>query len=141
MEKWLPKYLVALLLLGFVIALFVDFQTVVTIDPEAGRYEPAISEPQPSQGGRLAVGERYASLEELVEDQQAAGYLRTGTFGNHWPAAVIAIQTDEDGIRFVRKNGTPHAYTGFDGYRMQVVHLRDAGGEETIVVFRSMDQL
>lgn len=89
----------------------------------------------------MAVGERYASLEELVADQRAAGYLRTGYFGNHWPALVIEIQTDDDGIRFIRRDGTPHNYTGFEGYLMKVVHLRGPGEQETIVVFRSADKL
>ncbi len=150
MEKWVKKYLVPLLLLGLIIALFVDFQTVETIDPQAGRYEPSVSEPQPvpqqpQQVGprgesRLAVGERYTSLEELVADQKAAGYLRTGYFGKHWPATVTEIQVDDDGISFVRKNGPRHSYTGFDGYRMKVVHLSGPGEQETVVVFRSVDK-
>ena len=147
MEKWVTKYLVPLLLLALVIALFFDSPSVVTIDPEEGRDAPAVSEPQPIQQqsqrieprveSRLAVGEPYASLEELVADQQAAGYLRTGYFGKHWPATVTEIHTDHDGISFVRKSGTRHSYTGFGGYRMKVVHLSGPGEQETIVVFRS----
>ena len=150
MEKWVTKYLVPLLLLVLIIALYFDLRSVETIDLQVERYEPAVIEPQPVRqppsqtlpGGesRLAVGERYASLEELVADQRAAGYLRTGYFGNHWPAMVIEVQTDDDGIRFIRRDGTPHNYTGFEGYRMKVVHLSGPGELETIVVFRSADK-
>lgn len=141
MKKWLTKYLVPLLLLAVALALYLDARSVITIDPQAARYAPAGSGPQveqvPRGESRLRVGERYASLEELAADQREAGYLRTGSFGRHWPAMVTEIQTDDDGIRFVRKNGTPHEYTGFDGYRMQVVHLSGPGDQETVVVFRS----
>jgi hypothetical protein len=150
MEKGVIKYLVPLLLLVIVIALYFDLRSVETIDPQAERYEPAVTDPQPVRqppqqvvpGGesRLAVGERYASLGELVADQRVAGYLRTGYFGNHWPAMVIEIQTDDDGIRFIRRDGTPHNYKGFEGYRMKGIHLSGPSEEETIVVFRSADK-
>ncbi len=150
MEKLIVKYLVPLLLVVLAIAMFVDFQTVETIDPKAGRYEPAVREPQsvppqpqrfePRGETRLALGERYASLQDLVADQQAAGYLRTGYFGKHWPATVIEIRTDHDGISFVRQNGTRHNYTGFGGYRMKVVRLSGPGEQETLVVFRSANK-
>ncbi len=150
MEKWVKKYLVPLLLLVLVIALYFELRSVETIDPQARRYEPAVTESQSVRQSpqkvvswgesRLVVGVRYASLEELVVDQQVAGYVRTGTFGDHWPAQVIAIQTADDGIGFVRRNGTPHNYTGFAGYRMKVVRLNGPGEQETIVVFRSTNK-
>jgi len=150
MEKWVTKYLVPLLLLVLIIALYFDLRSVETIDPQVGRHEQSGTESQPVRQplqqvvprgeSRLAVGERYASLEDLVADQQAAGYIRTGYFGKHWPATVIEIQTDDDGIRFVRRNGTSHNYTGFNGYHMKVVHLSGPGEQETIVVFRSANK-
>lgn len=72
-------------------------------------------------------------------DQQAAGFLRTGYFGQYWPARVAEIATDNDAISFVRQNGTRHNYTKFDGYRMKMVRLR-SGDRETIVVFRSQSK-
>lgn len=149
MEKWIKQYLVPLLLLVLAAALFLDSRSVITVEPESGGDVPAASRPHsesepqravPRVGSRLAVGARYASLEELAADQQAAGYVRTGYFGQHWPATVVEIDTDDDGIRFVRKNGTPHNYTGFDGYRMKMVRLDASGDRETIVVFRSAER-
>ncbi len=151
MEKWVTRYLVPLLLLVLVIAMYFELRSVETVDLQTDRYEPAITEPHPvrqmplqqvmpESKSRLSIGERYVSLDELVDDQKAAGFLRTGYFGDHWPAKVTEIQTDNDGIRFIRKDGTPHHYKGFDGYRMKVVRLSDAGEKETIVVFRSVDK-
>lgn len=141
MQPWLIRSLVLLFVVVAAGLLYFDTRSVVKVDSEAG-YRSADSGPSPGRslaGGksRLAVGMRYASLDELTGDQQAAGYLRTGRFGNHWPATVSAINTDNDGISFVRKDGTPHRYSGFAGYRMKVVHLRGPGDQETIVVFRS----
>lgn len=145
MKRSVAKYLGPLLLLGLLIALYVESGSIQTVEPQAMRSD---TQPVPSpvsrtqrlpspEASRLAIGERYASLDALVADQKAAGYLRTGTFGQHWPATVVQIETSENGIDFVRKDGTAHRYQGFEGYRMKVVHLRDSGDQETLVVFRS----
>jgi len=85
----------------------------------------------------LAVGQRYNSLDQLVADQRAAGFVRVGYFGKHWPAKATEVATDQDEIKFVRQGGTPHHYTRFSGYEMKMVRLM-AGKQETIVVFRSV---
>jgi hypothetical protein len=73
-------------------------------------------------------------------EQQAAGWVTVGRFGGRWPATPVREIEADDGIRFVRANGTPHHYSGFDGYRMKAVFLRAENGEENIVVFRSRDR-
>jgi hypothetical protein len=155
MDTWVTKILLPLLIVALAAAVYFEFGSVETFDLQSGRYESGSSTPQAvqqsrrvksqSQGvaskreSRLAAGEHYASLKELVSDQQAAGYVRTGYFGKFWPATVAEITSDQNGISFVRQNGTRHNYTKFDGYDMKMVRLR-AGAKETIVVFRSQSR-
>ncbi len=150
MNNWVTKIWLLSLLLAFAVALFFEFGSVETLDLDSGHSPPALSGSQqmkpsprrqvaPKSKSHLAVGERYASLNELVADQEAAGFVRTGYFGKFWPATVAEIATDRDGISFVRQNGTKHNYTKFDGYNMKMVRLR-AGNKETIVVFRSLSK-
>jgi hypothetical protein len=143
------RNLLVLLLLLIGGALLLDSRSVEKIDPQAGGYAPVASGGQPPApmrsavpvaDSRLALGARYTSLDQLVTDQQAAGFVRTGYFGKHWPAEVSEIQTADDGIGFVRQDGTPHQYQGFEGYRMKMVRLIDPGKRETVVVFRSVDK-
>jgi hypothetical protein len=88
---------------------------------------------------RLVRGERFASFDDLVGDQQAAGYVKIGAFGNNWPATVSEVVTDRDEIKFVRQDGTQRHYTKFDGYGMKMVRLM-AGNKETILVFHSLNK-
>ncbi len=122
-----------------------DSSSVEKIDMGTRQAEPVATIPQGHQpiskeisrsGQRLAIGQRFGSLEELVKDQLAAGYVRTGYFGKHWPATVTEVATDKHKISFVRQNGTRHNYVKFAGYDMKMVRLM-AGANETIVVFRS----
>jgi hypothetical protein len=76
-----------------------------------------------------------------LDEQERAGWVAVGRFGGHWPARPVREHTDNDGIRFTRADGTPHHYSGFDGYRMRVVFLADASGRESIVVLRSRERL
>ena len=112
--------------------MFFKFGSVekVNLDPVYGE------QVAPQAASRLAVGQRFTSHAELIDDQLAAGFLRVGTFGKHWPARVTEIATAKDEIKFVRQGGTPHYYPKFDGYDMKMVRLM-AGNQETIVVFRS----
>lgn len=146
MGKWITKILLPLLLLALIVAYF-ESGSVKTINPDSGR-SGSISKSQTyyspnrnaAQGeSRLAIGERYITLADLVADQQTAGYLRVGTFGKNWPAQVTEIINDANSIAFVKGDGTKHNYTGFDGYQMKVVRLK-AGERETIVVFRSEEK-
>lgn len=140
-QIWVP-----FLIIAAVFVLTSEFSSIekVNLDPaSADRAEqrPAQKAPQtrsvtPATASRLAVGQRFVSHAELVEDQQAAGFLPVGTFGKHWPARVTEIVTGKDEIKFVRQNGTPHHYTKFDGYEMKMVRLM-TGQQETVVVFRS----
>jgi hypothetical protein len=88
---------------------------------------------------RLVRGERFASFDDLVGDQQAAGYVKIDAFGDNWPATVTEIATDRDEIKFIRQDGTQHHFTKFDGYEMKMVRLR-AGNKESILVFRSLNK-
>jgi hypothetical protein len=154
MNNWITKIWLPFLLLALVVAVYFEFGTgtVKTIVLDSDYSAPTVSESQsvqssqrarhssqrsaPKRKSRLAAGERYASLKELVVDQQIAGFVRTGYFGKFWPATVAEIATDKNGISFVRQNGTRHNYTKFYGYSMKMVRLR-SGDKETIVVFRS----
>ena len=154
MDKLVVKYWLPLLLIALGVALFSEFRSVERVDLARSDSEPsALATPPPQAAprtaltrdaeplrtasrSRLAAGQRYDSLDELVRDQLAEGFVRTGYFGKHWPATVTEIATDRHKISFVRQNGTRHSYTKFAGYDMKMVRLR-AGGEETIVVFRS----
>lgn len=155
MKNWVTKIWLPFLLMALVVAVYFETSSVKTIDLDTGYSASGVSEPQvrplspgkrpaqqkntPRIKSRLVAGERYASLDELVADQQAAGYLKTGYFGKHWPATVSEIKNDNDGIVFIRKDGTRHTYSKFGGYRMRMVRLR-AGDKETIVVFRSQSK-
>jgi hypothetical protein len=142
--------IISVLLVAAAVGLLLESGSVQHIDSDAvhgGRPDTLALQRQPyaepsrpvtsSQASRLAVGERFASFDELVGDQQVAGYVKVGTFGKFWPATVTEIATDRDEIKFIRQGGTPHHYTKFDGYDMKMVRLM-AGDKETIVVFRSL---
>lgn len=146
MGRWITKIVLPLLILALIVVYF-ESGSVKTINPDSG-YSGTISKPQakypPSRNAaaaksRLAIGERYITLADLVADQQTTGYLRVGTFGKNWPAQVTEIINDNNSIAFVKGDGTKHNYTGFDGYQMKVVRL-NAGERETIVVFRSEEK-
>ena len=158
MDKWVTKIWLPLLLLALAIAVFFESSSVTTIKLDNVYSLPAASEPRvlppqrtrPAESqaaatvkSRLAVDESYALLNELVADQLAGGYLKVGYFDKYWPATVVQITHENDGIVFVRRDGTRHSYTKFDGYRMRMVRLNDAKERETIVVFfrwRSADR-
>ena len=149
MNSWVTKICLPILLIALVFAFYSGSDSVKTFDPQVGRADSLVSQQLQAKPvaqrakplsrkvvSRLTVGDRYASLKELVADQDAAGFVRIGYFGKFWPARVAEIATDRDGISFVRQNGTMHNYTKFNGYGMKMVRLK-AGAKETIVVFRS----
>jgi hypothetical protein len=155
MNNWVTKIWLPFLLLVLIAAVYFEFGSVKTINLDSVYSAPTVSDLQsmqssqrarqssqrsaPKRQSRLVAGERYASLKELVVDQQIAGFVRTGYFGKFWPATVAEIATGKGGISFVRQNGTRHNYTKFYGYDMKMVRLR-AGAKETIVVFRSQSK-
>lgn len=154
MQAWVTKIWLPLLLLALVAAVYFEFSSVKTIELDSGYGAPPAIRPQvgqrlqrsqpkaPQQAvrkSRLAAGERFASLEELVNDQVLDGYLKTGSFGDAWPATVAEILNTRHGIAFIKRDGTRHSYTGFEGYRMRMVRL-NGGERETIVVFRSLEK-
>ena len=145
MDKWVTKYWLPFLLIALVAAILFDSSSIEKVDMDTNRKEPDATTPRPyqpsskevSQGdSHLAVGQRFQSLDELVNNQLTAGYVRTGYFGKQWPATVTEVATDRHKISFVRQDGTKHTYRKFDGYRMKMVRLK-SGEKETIVVFRS----
>ena len=142
------KYALPLLIVMLAAVLIYDFSSVERIDFAPGaqmsrattsRDDVVSKRALSGDVEELKAGQSFASLEELVENQRAEGFLRTGYFGKHWPATVMEIATDRHKISFVRQDGTKHNYTGFHGYDMKMVRLR-AGNKETIVVFRSQDK-
>jgi hypothetical protein len=85
----------------------------------------------------LAGSPTYASRAEFLQSEKAERYVLVGRFDESWPARFIEESVGEDGISFVRQDGTPHEYNGFDGYRLKVVRLRDDAGREPMIVLRS----
>jgi hypothetical protein len=143
MKNWITKIWLPFLLLALVVAIYFESSSVKTIDLDKRYSTPTVSalqqpgkSPKKRVVSRLAVGESYASLKELAADQKAAGFVLVGYFGKFWPAQVTEATSDDNGISFVRQNGTRHNYTKFGGYGMKMVRL-SAGDQETIVVFRS----
>jgi hypothetical protein len=96
-------------------------------------------EPLPPEREPSAAPQGLTTESVWLDQQQRAGWVAVGRFGGHWPAQPVREHADNDGIRFVRADGTPHHYSGFDGYRMRVVFLEDAKGRESIVVLRSRE--
>lgn len=119
--------------------------SVVRVGPEPADSPTYLRESAPhrqqhpvaEQGPAVAVGQRFSSLDELSRAQELRGYVRIGTFGQNWPGTVMELLSRDDAISFTRKDGTRHNYTGFDGYRLQLVRLAGAGQAEVLVVFRS----
>ena len=73
--------------------------------------------------------------------QTDAGYVVLGSFDPvTWPAKIVEERTQEDEISFTRPNGTPHKYSGYDGYTLKLVRLRGADGEEAVCLYRSRDK-
>jgi hypothetical protein len=157
MSNWVTKYFLPFLVIALIVALYFDSSSVEKIDLDVSYSESVAvapiqprtaSRPQstreskastPVTKSRLARGERYNSLKDLEADLRAQGFVRTGYFGKFWPASVADIATGRNEIKFVRQNGTPHHYKGFDGYNMKMVRLW-RGRKETIVVFRSVEK-
>jgi hypothetical protein len=148
MKRYL-KHLILVIVAAVVVGVLLDAGSVKRIDYDSvpgGRSETKAIEREPygtpSQpmtvglASRLAVGARFASIQELVNDQLAAGYVKIGTFGDNWPATVTEIDKEKDEIKFVRQDGARHHYTKFDGYDLKLIRLM-AGNQETIVVFRT----
>ena len=78
----------------------------------------------------------YDSLAALKADQDRAGFVLLGRFGESWPATVREERPARNEIEF-KRNGAPHKYPGYTGYTLKVVHLESDGGDEIVVVFRS----
>lgn len=82
------------------------------------------------------TGRKYDSLAALRSDQDKAGFVLIGRFGESWPATVREERSEKDRIAFMG-NGAPQEYPGYTGYTLKVVRLESDGGDEVVVVFRS----
>jgi len=100
--------------------------------PRPAYFEPDYATPSSAP---VAIGETFASLSALDARMEQTGFVRVGRFGSAWPATVVEVKSDDDGIRFVRGDGTPHRYDKFDGYTLLMVRLLGQG--ESIGVYRS----
>jgi len=137
LDRIIKRYLVPLLLLLLLATAYNEFfvrrghwqppdERGGTADVEQNHLAPA---------GRVQLGERFAPLAALDARQLQLGWVRIGRFGDGWPAEVVEVTEDEDGIEFVLADGTPHRYEKFDGYRLQTVRLQGDG--EILIVYRS----
>ena len=88
--------------------------------------------------GRDPVGRTYPGKGAVEQDYQ--GWAVVGTFGNAWPATLRKVEEGQGSISFTRKDGSRHAYPGFDGYRMKALFFENASGAETVLVLRSRDK-
>lgn len=83
---------------------------------------------------------KYANQGQLEADPEFAAYVVLGKFGNHWPAKIARVDTARDAIELSLAGGAKHQYSGFAGYELKAVYL-NAGGKETVVLFRSKEKL
>jgi TolB-like protein len=87
------------------------------------------------------MGKTFAALRDAVDYFDSQGYVIQGRFErSQWPATVVHEKESLNEISFALKSGTPHLYSGYDGYRLKVVALEDAVHDETVLVFRSKDR-
>jgi len=132
-DRLATRFLLPLLLAALAAAAgYVAFGTVETL--EFGRSAEPL--PRAPRAAAPAVGERFDSLAALDAALEDAGFVRVGRFGDAWPARVAEIREERDALRFVRGDGTPHSYRGFEGYALRMVRLR-RGADESIAVYRS----
>lgn len=81
----------------------------------------------------------YDNAADFDQTQQAEGWVSLGKFGNNWPARTEETVTNYGGIEFNRADGTPHQYSGFEGYDLKVIKLRGPEGQELVRVLRSRE--
>lgn len=84
------------------------------------------------------VGREFANIEEVSSFSDARGFVLGGRFvHSQWPAKVVRIQDDTNGIHFHLKGATLlHDYSG-QRLHFKTVSLEDNDGGETMVVLRS----
>jgi hypothetical protein len=72
------------------------------------------------------VGSHYASQQDFYRSQSNAGWQEMGRYTNplDFPARIVAVETAQDGIRFVRPDGVPQDYSGFIGKDFKLVALQ-----------------
>lgn len=144
------RYILPVLLCLLVAAAVVEFSVDSTVEVKLSNQGTSSVEarkdfggldyhPSGTQGLSVLQGAEFPTLSELDAAQNRAGYVRIGLFGNYWPARIVEIAEDDGGIRFTRAGGTPHSYSGFKGYRLQMIRLVQ-GSHETIVVYRGQTQ-
>jgi len=84
------------------------------------------------------IGLNFTGLKHVTDHYDHQGYLLLGRFESaQWPATVVYEKDGFNEISFVLKNGSPHSYPGYTGYRLKAVALEDESGEEIMLVFRS----
>lgn len=86
------------------------------------------------------VGRRFKDFQELQKAQEKNGFVFLGRFDEAWPAEITEIRMAKDSIQFKRLDGTPHDYSGFQGYELKLIHLKGKGDKQTIVLFRSKEK-
>lgn len=86
------------------------------------------------------VGHSFKDFQALQTDQEKRGFVFLGRFDEAWPAEITEIRMAKDSIQFTRQDGTPHNYSGFEGYELKLIHLKGEGDKQTIVLFRSKEK-
>lgn len=83
----------------------------------------------------------YADRAEAVKVQKKNGFVPLGTFGDaKGPLKLVEENTRRDAIDFTLANGAKHGYPGYTGYTLKVLRLKNAAGDETVLVFRSAEK-
>ena len=109
MSSWVTKYFLPVIVIALIAAVYFDSNSVerVTLDASYGEpvavaprqrqttsRPPLTREPQASAAvtrSRLAIGERYNTLEELEQDLLAAGFVRVVTLVNSGQLLLLIL--------------------------------------------------
>nr|WP_319776188.1 hypothetical protein [uncultured Sphaerochaeta sp.] len=69
------------------------------------------------------------------------GFIFLGRFQDVWPAEITCVEKEMNEITFVLPDGTPHTYSGFEGYELKVVKFNSKKWKKKfIVVLRSKEK-
>jgi hypothetical protein len=83
----------------------------------------------------------FRGLRQVIEHFEADGYVTMGQFVNSdWPASVVHEKTATDEIGVTLKMRGAHRFPQ-PGFHLRAVFLEDRRGNETVLVFRSVQKV